>query len=134
MSGSFNGYNNSIDAYEGTLLFPYERPFYIEETSDKTWDGKLNNQFKFEKGWEIQLTGIYYAEKTIPQGKQLARSSIDLGIKKNVLKGKGEISFAFSDIFNDFALRQEYEGDGFKVLYENYYETQVARLGLKYKF
>ncbi|MCW0484839.1 outer membrane beta-barrel family protein [Gaoshiqia sediminis] len=134
LSGSFNGYNNSIDAYEGTLLFPYERPFYIEETSDKTWDGKLNNQFKFEKGWEIQLTGIYYAEKTIPQGKQLARSSIDLGIKKNVLKGKGEISFAFSDIFNDFALRQEYEGDGFKVLYENYYETQVARLGLKYKF
>ncbi|NQU52333.1 MAG: TonB-dependent receptor [Bacteroidetes bacterium] len=134
LSGSFNGYNNVIDAYQGTLLFPYERPFSISATTDKTWDTKLNNQFGLGKGLQIQLTGVYSAAKTIPQGKQLARSSIDLRIKKAVLKGRGEISFSFSDIFNDFGLRQEYEGEGFKVLYENYYETQVARLGFKYKF
>ncbi|MDB4582294.1 TonB-dependent receptor [Draconibacterium sp.] len=134
LSGSFNGYNNEIDAYSGIMYFPYERPFSIDATKDKTWDAKLNNQFEFEKGWEIQLTGVYYAEKNIPQGKQLARSSVDLGIKKEILKGQGEIIFSFSDIFNDFGIRQEYTGDGFTALYENYYETQVARLGFKYKF
>lgn len=134
LSGSFNAYNNEIDAYFGTLYFPYERSFSIEASSDKTWDLKVNNQFEFNNGWEIQLTGVYYADKIIPQGKQFSRSSIDLGIKKEILKGKGELLFSFSDIFNDFGIRQEYSGDGFTALYENYYETQVARLGFKYKF
>jgi outer membrane receptor protein involved in Fe transport len=134
LSGSFNGYNNEIDAYSGTMYFPYERPFSIDASSDKTWDMKVNNQIILPKGLEIQLTGVYYAEKDIPQGKQFSRSSIDLGIKKEIMEGKGEIIFSFSDIFNDFGIRQEYTGDGFTALYENYYETQVARLGFKYKF
>lgn len=134
LSGSFNGYNNVIDAYNGTLYFPYERPFSIDATTDKTWDAKLNNQFSLAKGWEIQLTGVYYAAKNIPQGKQMARSSVDFGIKKEILQGKGEITFSFSDMFNNFGIRQEYYGEGFTALYENYYETQVARVGFKYKF
>ena len=134
LSGSFNGYNNEIDAYSGILYFPYERAFSIDATADKTWDAKLNNSFKMKNDWEIQLTGVYYAAKNIPQGKQLARSSIDLGIKKAILQGNGEITFSFSDIFNNFGIRQKYNGDGFTVLYENYYETQVARIGFKYRF
>lgn len=134
LSGSFNGYNNVIDAYTGILYFPYERTFSIETTSDKTWDFKLNNQIDFPKGFQVQLTGVYYAAKNIPQGRQLSRSSVDFGIKKGILKGKGELTFSFSDIFNNFGIRQEYYGDDFTAVYENYYETQVARLGFKYKF
>ena len=39
-----------------------------------------------------------------------------------------------SDLLNRFAIRQEIEGDGFRVLYENYYETQIFRLGYIHKF
>lgn len=134
LSGSFNGFNNVIDAYTGVLYFPYKRPFQIESTTDKTWDAKINNQFDLPKEFKIQLTGVYYAAKNIPQGNQLARSSVDVGMKKAVLKGNGEISFSFSDIFNNFGIRQEFKGEGFTALYENYYETQVARLGFKYRF
>jgi outer membrane receptor protein involved in Fe transport len=134
LSGSFNGYNNEIDAYSGVLYFPYERPFSITKTNDKTWDAKLSNQFELINDWEIQLTGVYYAAKNIPQGKQLSRSSVDLGVKKTILKGNGDLTFSFSDIFNNFGIRQEFNGDGFTALYENYYETQVARIGFKYRF
>jgi hypothetical protein len=134
LSGSFNGYSNMIDAFTGTIYFPYERPFSIETTTDKTWDCKLNNQIDLPKGFQFQLTGVYYAAKNIPQGKQFSRSSVDLGFKKGILNGKGELTFSFSDIFNNFGIRQEYYGDGFTAVYENYYETQVARLGFKYKF
>ena len=134
LSGSFNWYKNEIDAYSGTLYFPYERSFSIDATTDNTWDFKVNNQIDLPQGFQFQLTGVYYAPKYIPQGKQLARSSVDLGIKRGVLKGLGELTFSFSDIFNNFGLRQEIVGDGFTALYENYYETQVARLGFKYKF
>ena len=134
-SGSVNWYINTIDAYdEGTVLFPYVRPFSIEKTKDNTWDAKLNNTFTLPGKMEVQLTGLYYAPKNIPQGRQLARSSVDLGVKKIILNDKGELVLSFTDIFNRFGIRQELTQQDFQVLYQNYYETQVARLGFKYKF
>ncbi len=134
ISGSFNWYNNTIDAYTGTLLFPFERPFNIQNTTDQTWDIKINNQIDLPKKTQIQLTAIYLAPKNIPQGRALARSSIDLGIKKSILQDRGELTFSFSDIFNDFGIREEITTADFTALYENYFETQVARIGFKYKW
>lgn len=51
-----------------------------------------------------------------------------------VWNDKGEISFSFTDIFNRFGIKQEISGDGFRADYENFYETQVVRAGLTYKF
>jgi hypothetical protein len=134
LTGSINWYSNTIDSYSGMLLFPYERPFTIDNTSDNSADIKINNQFTLLKETQIQLTALYYTPKNIPQGKQLSRSSIDLGIKKKIINGKGELTCSFSDIFNDFGIRQEIKGDGFSAVYENYYETQILTLGFKYKF
>ena len=64
----------------------------------------------------------------------MARSSMDLGLKKKLFNGKGEMTLSFSDIFNDFGIKQEITGDGFTAVYENFYETQIISLGLKYKF
>jgi outer membrane receptor protein involved in Fe transport len=134
LSGNANIYRNSIDAYQGSLLFPYPHTFSIDNTSENTWDAKLSNTFSVNDRLELQLTAVYYAPKNIPQGRQLSRSSIDFGITQKVFEGKGEISFSASDIFNNYGIRQEIMGDGFTATYENYYETQVFRLGLKYKF
>ncbi|MEL7532395.1 MAG: TonB-dependent receptor [Bacteroidota bacterium] len=134
VSGSLNVYNNTINAYTGTLLFPYERPFSIPKTQSPTWDAKLNNEFSLPEDFRIQLTALYYAPFNIAQGRQLSRASIDLGLKKSIWDNKGEILFSFTDMFNQFGIRQEIEGEGFTNLYENYYETQVARLGFRYKF
>jgi hypothetical protein len=85
--------------------------------------------------WQIngQLSWIYYAPFNIQQGKQLARSSIDLGMKKTILKGKGEFNFSYTDIFNRFGIRQKINSYGVSVLYENYYETQAFTIGFRYK-
>lgn len=131
---SLNAYRNIIDPYTGTLLFPYEREFSIERTEDNTWDAKINNQFRLPAGLQLQLSFVYYAPKNIAQGRQLARSSIDLGAKKALFRGRGEASFSFSDILNRFGIRQEIEGEGFHAVYENFYETQVAQLGFRYRF
>ncbi len=132
LSGSFNWYSNTINPYLGKLLFPYEREFTIQKTTDNSEDIKLNNQFTFKGGTQIQLTALYYTPKNIPQGRQMARSSVDLGLKQPVIKGNGEVTLSFSDIFNDFGIKQEIDGDGFSAVYENFYETQIVSLGFKY--
>ena len=134
LSGNLNLYQINIEGYTGDLLFPYPQTFEITKTSDLTWDAKLINTFTINKEWQLQLTGIYFADKNIPQGIQLSRSSIDLGIKRNLWEGKGEVIFAATDIMNRFGLRQEIEGDGFVADYQNFYETQTIRIALKYKF
>ena len=133
-TGSCNWYRNKINAFSGTLLFPYERDFTLPETTDISADLKINNQFTLPGETQLQLTALYYTPKNIPQGKQVARSSVDLGLKKKVIRGKGEITISFSDIFNDFGIKQEIKGDGFTAVYENFYETQILSAGFKYKF
>jgi hypothetical protein len=110
------------------------RPFFIEKSSDKAGDFKINNEITLPGNWALQLTGLYYSDMNIPQGKQLSRSSVDVGIKKIVWEGHGEFTLSASDIFNTFGLRQEVVGEGFTALYENYFETQIIRAGFKYKF
>lgn len=134
ITGSFNGYRIRINGHTGEMLFPYVRPFQIEQHTDLTWDAKVTALLVLPREFELQATGIYYAPRQIAQGKQLARSSVDLGLRKKVFQGKGEITFSASDIFNRFGISQEIEGDGFHAKYENYYETQVFRLGYKHKF
>ena len=134
LSGSFNAFINRIQDYQGTLLFPYERSFFINKSNNTAWDAKISSEFKLPYAISTQLTGVYFSPKNIPQGKQLGRSSVDIGFKKAIWQNKGEVTLSASDIFNTFGIRQEIYGDGFSAIYHNYYETQVVRLGLKYRF
>ena len=134
LSASFNGYENVIKEFEGTLLFPFERQFTLAESNDIVWDTKITSEFVLPCEIAAQLTGVYFSNKNIPQGEQLARFSIDFGLKKYIWGKKGEITIAATDVFNTFGIRQEIIGNGFTSRYENYFETQVIRVGVKYKF
>jgi hypothetical protein len=134
LTGSLNWYRNEIDADIVTLLFPIERPFVVAESEDDTWDLSLNNLVRFGNGMQLQLSLSYYGERNIAQGIQAARSSVDLGLTRPVLDGRGEVVFAITDLFNDFGIRQNILGAGFVAVYENYYETQVASIGINYEF
>lgn len=133
VSGTFNWYSNTINAYQGTLLFPYERSFAIQKTMVDAWNAKINTELLLPKDVTLQLTGVYYSDRNIPQGKELARSSVDLGIKKSLWDKKAELTFSASDIFNRFGIRQQISDQGFTALYQNYFETQIFRVGFKYK-
>lgn len=133
LTGNLNWYKNVIRAFNGQLLFPYERPFSIPRTTDNTWNLKINSQFSLPLLIQGQLSWIYYAPFNIQQGKQLARSSLDVGMKKTVFKGKGELNMSFNDIFNRFGIKQQIWSNGVSVLYENYYETQAFTIGFRYK-
>jgi outer membrane receptor protein involved in Fe transport len=133
VSATLDWYTNIVDAHEGSLLFPYGRPFRIERTKDNTWDLKMNSRLSLPGKVQVQFTLVYLAPKNIPQGRQLARSSVDIGIRKAILGDRGQLTLAINDLFNKYGIRQEVQGEGFDAVYENYYETQVVRLGVTIK-
>jgi outer membrane receptor protein involved in Fe transport len=119
LSGNANFYMNSIGAYTGEVRFPYVHSFDISPSVENTWDTKISNQFKVSDNLELQLIALYMAPKNIPQGKQYARSSLDLGVSWKILEGKGVLSFSATDILNKYGIRQDINGEGFRAEYEN---------------
>ena len=95
---------------------------------------KLNSLLRLPNGIEAQLSVVYYAEKPIAQGVEAARSSVDLGFKKPIFNESAELVFSVTDLFNEFGIRQEIDGDGFDAVYENFYESQVVMVGINYDF
>lgn len=82
VSGSVNVYSNTIDGHTSLLLFPYQREFTVDKSTEVTWETKLNAQWKWSKKTNVQATVVYLAPKNIAQGAQLSRASFDVGIKR----------------------------------------------------
>lgn len=129
-----NLYRNQIDAFTVQNLYPEPNTFSAVQQSAISGNLKLNNTFRFAKGWDAQLTAVYLAPDIIPQGKIMSRFSIDAGLKKSVQKGKGELFFNATDLLNTMVIKRKIDGMGFNYTSDDYYETQVIRLGYSYKF
>ena len=134
VSANVNVFRNAIDAFETVLLFPTPRPFALAASSESAWDLTFNNRFQLPRAIELQANYVYYARRNVPQGFERARSSVDLAAKWPLAGDRAELLFTFTDIFNDFAVQREVVGQGFNALYQNYLETQVATVGLKFRF
>ncbi|MBJ2124421.1 TonB-dependent receptor domain-containing protein [Flavobacterium sp. IB48] len=129
-----NLYQNTIDAFSVTNLYPQPSTYFGERQQMVSGNLKWNNTLLFDKTLKGQISMIYLAPDIIAQGKINSRFSVDLGIKKTVQKGKGEVFLNASDIFNTLIIQKEVQGMGFSYNSKDYYETQVIRFGYSYKF
>ncbi len=129
-----NIYRNIIDAFTVQNKYPVVSTYTAGKEKFTSGNIKLNGIFHLPKQTDIQITSIYLAPDIIPQGKIGTRFSVDMGIKKQIQKSKGELFFNASDIFNTLRIKKEINGNGFKLNSTDYYETQVFRLGYSYKF
>jgi hypothetical protein len=94
----------------------------------------LNTTFHLKKNTDFQLTAIYLAPDLIPQGIIGTRFSLDIGMKKRIQKGKGELFINATDLLNTMQIEKSIQSNGFRYVSIDYYETQVVRIGYSYKF
>jgi len=131
---NLNAYYNQIGAFTVQNLYPQPNTFSADKEDAFSGNIKWNNTLHISKKVDAQVTAIYLAPDIIPQGKIKSRFSIDLGIKKSVQNGKGEFFLNATDILNTLVIKKEIQGQEFSYTSNDYYETQVIRLGYNYKF
>ena len=131
---NLNAYRNIIRGFTVENKYPVAHTFTAADQEIFSGNIKLNNTFHFSKTVDAQLTVIYLAPDIIPQGKINTRFSVDMGVKKSIQKGKGELFFNATDLFNTMIIKREIQGQGFSYTSNDYYETQVLRIGYSYKF
>ncbi len=91
LSGNMNVFGQITEGeYEGT-------EFYAEAIS---MNARLNSRMTLPGDIRIQASGNYNAPRNTPQGKRLARYSMDLGASKSVLDNNGTIALSVRDVFN----------------------------------
>ncbi|WP_336961903.1 TonB-dependent receptor domain-containing protein [Chryseobacterium contaminans] len=129
-----NLYRNQIDAFSVQNLYPTPNVFSADQQTAVSGNTKWNNIFHFAKGLSAQLTAVYLAPDIIPQGRIQSRFSMDIGLKKAIQKGKGELFLNATDLLNTMVTKKNIQGMGFSYASNDYYETQVVRLGYSYKF
>ncbi|WP_298137076.1 outer membrane beta-barrel protein [Flavobacterium sp.] len=131
---NLNAYYNQIGEFTVQNLYPEPNTFSANKQDVFSGNIKWNNTLHLTKKVDAQVTAIYLAPDIIPQGKIKSRFSIDLGIKKSVQNGKGEFFINATDLFNTLVIKREIQGQDFSYTSNDYYETQVIRLGYNYKF
>ena len=132
-NANLNAYQNQIEAFVVENKYPTTHQFSANKQKIFSGNIKMNNTFHFAKNIDAQVTAIYLAPDIIPQGKIKANFSLDIGLKKVIQKGKGELFFNASDLLNTMVIKKEINGQDFNYTSNNYYETQVIRLGYSYK-
>jgi outer membrane receptor protein involved in Fe transport len=131
---NINIYRNIINAFTVENKYPVVSTYTAAKEKFVSGNIKLNGIFHLPKQTDLQITSIYLAPDILPQGKIGSRFSVDMGIKKLIQKSKGEVFFNATDILNTLQIKKETNGNGFKLVSTDYYETQVFRVGYGYKF
>jgi len=131
---NLTGYHNQIDAFTIQNLYPKPHPFSADKQEIFSGNAKWNSKFKFSENFTGQLTAIYLAPDIIPQGKIQERFTLDMGLKKVVQDGNGELFFNATDLLNTMVIKKTIDGTDFSYTSADYYETQVVRVGYSYKF
>lgn len=128
-----NVYHNQINGFTVVNKYPVINTSTAGKQQIVSGNVKVNNIFHLPKNFDAQLTAIFLAPDLIPQGKIGTRFSLDIGLKKTIQKGKGELFLNATDLANTMKIKREIQGNGFKYISTDYNETQVIRIGYSYK-
>lgn len=131
---NLNLYQNTIDAFSVVNKYPVASVYSATLQRKFSWNMKVNQQLMFANGSALQMSMVYLAPDIIPQGEIGSRFSLDLGFKKPMMKGKGELFFNATDLLNTMNIRKNIQGNGFNYVSTDYYETQVVRVGMSLKW
>ncbi len=134
LSANANAYRKSVDAFSVVNLYPVPVRYSAEQQRLTSGSAKLNAVLKLPHDWQTQLSNVYLAPDLLPQGRIGSRFSLDVGMKKSVQRGRGEIVVNATDLLNTMQAERTIRGTDFRVVSTDYLETQVVRIGYNWKF
>ncbi|MBX3173984.1 MAG: TonB-dependent receptor [Gemmatimonadaceae bacterium] len=127
-------YRSTVGAF--TVLNQYPQPTSFSAPRQEIVSGnfKVNATILAPGGWDARVTSVYLAPDLLPQGRIESRYSLDVGLRKSVQGGRGEVIVNATDVLNTMQLRRTIRGTDFTWRSTDYLETQAIRVGYSWKF
>ncbi len=127
----FVNFSGVISAFEANF-----RPGYSYTASFSSFNLYSEQTFKLPKDWSFQISG-WYNSPSIWQAtfRSRAMGSLDLGVRKKILKGDGTISLNVGDILRTAGWRSVNDfTPGLYMVGSGNWESQNVKLNFSYRF
>lgn len=95
----------------------------------------MQNSFKLGKGWTGEVSGLYLSP-SVWQGviRSGTMGFVDIGLQKVILKGKGTMKLAMSDVFKTMKWSGKADFAGVHSTFKGHSEQQQIKLNFNYRF
>jgi ferric enterobactin receptor len=124
IDGNFNFFRSIIDGGNiGETI----------QTDTYSWFARVNSRTTLWKKIDLQLRFFYQAPRDTPQGKARSMTQTDLGLSREILKGKGTLTLSVRDLFNTRRYRYETFGDNFFSSGSHQWRARQATLTFNYR-
>jgi len=119
--------------YETMDGFIY-RGINYDGTSGLSWNARLNATLTLPKGFSGEVSGFYTAPHLVAQGKTSGNYTLDLGLRKNLLDRKLQVSLNVRNLLNSFKFENTTIGEDFYQKSSNQFFGRSIRLNLTWNF
>ena len=123
--------NANFDFYRAITNGSYEGRDLSNDTY--TWSSRMNTKLTFFKDVDFQLSYRFRAPQNTTQGSRKAMYSFDVGLSKDILKGKGTLTFSARDIFNTRKWRSTIDEPDFYSETEFQWRSRQFTLNFNYR-
>jgi hypothetical protein len=110
LGANANAYRRTVGAFSVVNRYPVPIPYSAPRQRLTSGSLKLNAVVTLPGEWQTQLSNVYLAPDLLPQGRVESRFSLDVGAKKAVQRGKGEIVANATDVLNTNQARRTIRG------------------------
>jgi outer membrane receptor protein involved in Fe transport len=107
---------------------------YPESRSAVSGSVKLGINANLSKTTAMQVNANYRFPMLTPQGKYLASYGVNLGLRQNVMKGKGSVIVTVSDVFNTMQWTSVIDTPELYQYTTGKRKSQIIYLGFSYRF
>lgn len=110
--------NGNFNLFQSVTVGDFNGTHYTTEYLG--YGARLVAKFNITKGFDAQLSGNYRGPRENPQGKSKADYWADLGVSKEVFKGKGTLTLNVRDVFGTRGFKNE-------IFDANYYQKTTFK-------
>ena len=94
----------------------------------------IQQNFSLGKGWSTQLSSWFNAATQEAIFKTSSLGSLDIGVRKNILKDKGSVRLTVKDLFNTQRWKQTVQFANMDFAYNRKWESRGIRLQFSWSF
>ena len=103
------------------------------ESKTVSWTSRTTSRMTFFKQLDFQASLNYQSPRVNTQGKELSTYSIDLGLAKDVFKGKGTLTLNVRDLLNSRRRRSVVDIPGYYSSSDNLWRPRQINLTLNFR-
>jgi outer membrane receptor protein involved in Fe transport len=134
LSGNASIFRKTVDAFSVINQYPVPVAYSADREQLTSGNVKVSAVLDFPRAWQTQISNIYIAPDLLPQGRIGGRFSLDVGTKRSIQNGRGEIVINATDLLSTNQAERTIRGTDFRLVSTDYLETQVVRVGYSWKF